>query len=121
MEKKHTPLPWAQSHREVTDRKYSTQVYSESGETIATIHWYPMPETPDGVIGTYREGNAALIVKAVNNHYTLTEQRDELLAALKGLISETERCDNPSSQGVCSDSEVMTIARKVVAKTEGAA
>lgn len=68
MEKfKGTKGKWSQSHRIIPGSKkgmYSTQVYDELGETIATLAWYPAdPIKENGVtkIGTYREANAQLI------------------------------------------------------------
>lgn len=68
---KFTPNKWLQSHRKTSDGMYSTQVYTEDGETIATLHWYPMPQRkeiidgePKLVTATYREGNAKLIASA---------------------------------------------------------
>ena len=50
---------------------YATQVYTEDGETIATLHWYQMPKIKairEGkdvlVTSTYRDSNAQLISKA---------------------------------------------------------
>ena len=75
---KHTPGKWLQSHREIPNDKdgmYATQVYTEDGETIATLEWYAMPINEDGAIGTYRAENAKLIAAA-----------PDLLEALQGLI-----------------------------------
>lgn len=63
-EAQYTPGPWSFAHRRNADGMYSTQVFCEVGETIATLSWYPMPTTPEGVTGTYREGNARLIAAA---------------------------------------------------------
>jgi len=72
--KKITPGEWFQSHRKIpNDRNgmYSTQVYCEKGETIASISWYMKPKEsaiyegkPVLITGTYREGNAKLIAAA---------------------------------------------------------
>lgn len=74
MEQKFTPGKWYQSHREIPndeDGMYATQVYTEDGETICTLSWYPMPPKqvvidgkPKIQTGTYREGNAILIANA---------------------------------------------------------
>ena len=64
---KHTPAPWFQSHREIPNDingMYATQVYTQDGETIATLSWYAMPKDETGKIGTYREANAKLIAAA---------------------------------------------------------
>jgi len=70
-EVKHTPLPW----RTV---KHPQIGYSE----IEGVDQYVVA-TFDPAENVNDEANAAFIVKAVNNHYTLTEQRDELLAVLR--------------------------------------
>lgn len=74
MKKEFTPGEWKQSHRQIPndpDGMYSTQVYTEDGETIASLAWYPKPPVSqiiDGesriVTGSYREANAKLIVVA---------------------------------------------------------
>ena len=74
MEKSFTPGKWKQSHREIPgdpDGTYSTQIYTEDGETIADLAWYPRPpikEVIGGknviVIETYRDANAKLIAAA---------------------------------------------------------
>ncbi len=76
MSNKHTPNEWLQSHRKIPNDQngmYATQIYTEDGETIATVHWYPKP--PENVIfegkkaikrGTYRDANAQLISAAPN-------------------------------------------------------
>lgn len=74
MKTKHTPGKWYQSHRQIPNDEnggYATQVYTEDGETIATLHWYPMPPQKEihngkevSVTGTYRSANARLIAAA---------------------------------------------------------
>ena len=68
---KFTPGKWNQAHREKKNGMYSTEVFSDTGETIASISWYPMP--PERIIfegkpkmktGTCRAANARLIAKA---------------------------------------------------------
>lgn len=60
-----TPASWYQSHRQIDSGGYSTQIYTEDGETIATMHWYPK-DIGNGVTGTYREGNAQFIAASRN-------------------------------------------------------
>lgn len=60
---KHTPAPWLYKHRKGSDGMYRTQVFTEDGETIATLHWYPK-NLGNGCTGTYREENARLISMA---------------------------------------------------------
>jgi hypothetical protein len=76
-EQAHTPGPWLQSHRQIPDGMYSTEVYAKDGETIATIHWYPV-KTDDGWI-TSRDGNARLIAAA-----------PDMLAALQDIVRRNE-------------------------------
>ena len=64
----HTPGPWLWSHRQCDNGKFNTQVYTEDGETICTLHWYPRNYGIDAKgmqhTGTYREANARLIAAA---------------------------------------------------------
>jgi len=79
-EVKHTPLPWKliEGHDKVFIENVDTM--PSPYHVIAQLDYYTFNnESP--------KDNAAFIVKAVNNHYTLTEQRDELLEALKSIIS----------------------------------
>lgn len=68
-----TPGPWAQSHRKQPDGMWSTDVYDQKGETIATLAWHVVPIK--GGIATDREANARLIAAA-----------PDLYEALKSLI-----------------------------------
>ena len=83
---KGTPGEWKQSHRQIpndVDGMYSTQVYTEDGETIASLAWHAKPAvTENGIkkIGSYREANAKLISAA-----------PELLKALVFLKQEYEQ------------------------------
>lgn len=93
MNKKYTPAPWFQSHRPIPhdkDGMYATQVYTEDGETIATLAWYAMPKDENGRIGTYREANAKLIAAA-----------PELLEALEYFVKchskEYMKCEIPDA------------------------
>ncbi len=81
-EEKRTPGPWAQSHRNNKRGMSATEIYDTSGETIATLAWYPV-EKGNGVTATAREANAAFICLAVNNH-------DALVEALKPLAAFAE-------------------------------
>ncbi len=87
MEQKFTPGKWLWSHRLIPndpDGMYSTQVYTEDGQTIADMAWYAMPprtviiagEQYNNAIGTYRDGNAQLIAAA-----------PELLRACQGAVA----------------------------------
>jgi hypothetical protein len=76
-EPKHTPGPWSFAHRAVDSGMARTQVFCANGETIASFAWYPMPTTPDGVTGSYRDGNARLCAAA-----------PDLLAALQNLVGD---------------------------------
>lgn len=93
----HTPGPWSQSHREGPDGMWNTQVYDDSGATIATLAWYPV-ELPNGVTTTAREANARLIAAA-----------PDLLVALKRFVNEVEM------QGHV----VVEVALAAIAKAEG--
>lgn len=100
---KHTPGPWAQSHRKQPNGGYVTQVYCEKGETIASLAWYPV-EMGDGITGTSREANARLIAAA-----------PDLLLALDDLLFAY--CD-PGNQGGDHDDKVEA-ARAAIAKARG--
>lgn len=43
----------------------------------------------------------------------------ELYEALKALVTETTRCDNPELYGVSSDDDTMVAARAALAKADG--
>ena len=103
MEQTFTPGVWQYSHRKNKKGDYSTEVYCEDGETIATLSWYPMPprnEIIEGenrsVIGTYRDGNARLISQApemydllsriIGNKVAMEHVSDEWQNAVKSLI-----------------------------------
>mgnify|MGYP003646969721 CR=1 FL=1 len=77
MKFKGTKGEWNQSHR-ITDKdgNYSTEVYCDKGETIATLSWYKNNDIK-GVTTTDREYNAKLIASA-----------PELLKALKDLVGQ---------------------------------
>jgi len=82
--------PWLQSHRELPDGMYSTQVYTEDGETVCTMHWYQKPEIK-GVIGTYREANAELIATFRNELpalLSLVEKLNEKLELAHDLLAQ---------------------------------
>jgi hypothetical protein len=73
-----TPTPWFQSHRQRADGNYATEIYDQSGETIATVSWYPV-KTIDGGTISLREVHAHNIVHCVNVH-------DELVEALEACV-----------------------------------
>jgi hypothetical protein len=58
-----SPAPWSQDHAPRKDGGYATQIFDNAGSAIAYLTWAPRPEV-DGVIGTYREANAALMAAA---------------------------------------------------------
>jgi hypothetical protein len=65
---KATPGEWAQAHRKVHNG-YSTEVFDEAGEAIATLAWHAKPPRFEGsqkIISTDRPENAEAIVVAVN-------------------------------------------------------
>ena len=79
---KWTPGEWAYAHRLDYDcMYYRTQIFTpDTGETIATVHWYPEPK-PGGVTGTYRDANAAVLTAAPRLYTELAR----LVAALEPL------------------------------------
>lgn len=93
MKTEFTPGEWKQSHRIIPNSKkgmYATQIYTEDGETIATLAWYPKPQekgTHEGkpilITRTYRDANAKLIASA-----------PELLKALQNLVDLKEIKDH---------------------------
>jgi hypothetical protein len=104
----HTPEPWKWQHREIPnneDGMWATQIFTEDGETIATLAWYPKPkewskEHQAFVKGTYRAENAMRIVECVNACKTLCDPINqipklqsanaELLEALKAAANSKE-------------------------------
>jgi len=80
-EVKHTKLPW-----KLKDTRYGMFIDCEKNYCVAS--------TTDRSDQS-NDANAAFIVKAVNNHYTLTEQRDELLAALKDCVDDMRLKETP--------------------------
>ena len=93
MEFKGTPGEWKQSHRQIPNNKdgmYDTQVYTDDGETIATIHWYSKPpiiENNVKTIGSYRKENAKLIAAAPDLLEALQLVTDELFQAIECINS----------------------------------
>ena len=95
--KDFTPNKWYQSHRRIPNDKdgiYATQIYTKDGETIATLHWYPKPKEkviikgePKICFGTYRDGNARLIVEA-----------PEMYNLLKGIIGNKVAMEHISDE-----------------------
>ncbi len=89
----HTPGPWKWFD-------YPDGRKLLSGRNRAVIH---CPDAPIGI----DEPDMNLIAAAT-----------DLLEALKALVDKTERCDNPSDEGVSSDDECMVTARAAIAKAE---
>jgi phage tail protein X len=83
MEFKGTQGEWSQSHRK-TDRdgNYSTEVYCNKGDTIATLSWYTNTEVK-GVVSTYREANAKLIAASPELLKALQLVTGELFQAIE--------------------------------------
>jgi len=108
--KDFTQGKWYQSHREIPndeDGMYATQIYTEDGETIATLSWYPKPKEKviiDGKpmisTGTYRDGNARLIVEApemysllsriIGNKVAMGHISDEWQERVKSLLERVK-------------------------------
>ena len=98
---KGTKGEWNQSHR-ITDKdgNYSTEVYCDKGQTIATLSWYPNNDIK-GVTTTDREENAKLIaaspdlLEALQNAYKCSGERnmltkpvlDEMLEAINKALN----------------------------------
>lgn len=95
---------WIQSHREIPNDEYgmhATQVYTEDGETIATLSWYPKPKVegefegrPVLITGTYREEHAILIADAGNTIQScgllpseLLKQNDDMRELLTSILN----------------------------------
>ena len=75
-----TPGPWDHAHRRQPDNMYITQVFCVgSAVPIADMKWVPRPAI-NGVIGTYREANAALIAHAPSDLRALLDEVDRLTA-----------------------------------------
>lgn len=91
-----TPRPWFQSHRCRSDGMYSTEIYDARGETIATVAWYPV-SLGEGVAGTARDANAALIVEAVNAYDALRLENERLR---KELEAEKKRAEAYREAGI---------------------
>lgn len=87
---KHTPAPWVSAHRKNDDGMYRTQVFTEDGETIATLHWY-LKDLGNGGIGTYRECNANLIAAAPELLEALEYQMEVLRMGHDDIFEPNER------------------------------
>jgi hypothetical protein len=115
MKKQFTPGEWKQSHRQIpndADGMYSTQVYTENGETIASLAWYAKPpviENGKKVIGSYRKENAKLISAAPN--------------MLEALIAITDNIDKWLETDIPADKEtskkLYDDAKKAIKKAIG--
>ena len=108
--KDFTQGKWCQSHRPIPndeDGMYATQIYTEDGETIATLHWYPKPKENiivDGKsmisTGTYRDGNARLMVESpemynllsriIGNKVAMEHVSDDWQNAVKSLLERVD-------------------------------
>ena len=119
MKKQFTPGEWKQSHRKMPNSKdgmYSTQVYTEDGETICSLAWYPKPKEKgihEGkevmITGTYREANAQLISASTN--------------MLEALIAITNNIDKWLETDIAADKEtskkLYDDAKKAIKKAIG--
>ena len=96
----HTPGPWDRGPY-VGDNIHviTTTEHPWVGRIVAKV---PALNIVDG------EANARLIAAA-----------PDLLAAIKALMAEVERRDNPSDEGCSSDCDQMDAAKAAVAKAEG--
>lgn len=90
---KHSPLPWSQSHRERKDGIYATEVYDNSGETIAVLSWYQV-DMGNGNISTNREENAKFIVHACNNNARLKKENEMMNQHINYLIAQRRELAN---------------------------
>lgn len=82
--REHSPLPWYF----VDEPRY--EIYAHDKGLVCNFDVSPYME--DHEVETCR-ADAELIIQAVNQHATLTEQRDLLVAALCALL-ECSRCTN---------------------------
>lgn len=135
LQSKATPGPWDQSHRRLKTGMYSTQVYTDDGETVCTMHWYEMPAI-NGVIGTYREPNAQFVAACGSFDFPalaaeiaqykadigkLVIERETLRAALKeiamqNMVSEceTDEYDEPTGDFEVGYDSIILLARRAL-------
>ena len=107
---KHTPGVWGTAHRKNADGMFSTEVFCEKGETIATLAWYPKDEG-SGVTSTYREANARRIVQCVNNFDSLVEA----LHKIEAKAAPGQSVDIHAATDLLCD--VWNVARAAIART----
>jgi hypothetical protein len=123
MTNKHTALPWVA----VTDFDgrhghfpiMADWSYNDDDEPhhpkIASVS-----STRMGVPADIAKANADFIVRAVNSHYALTEQRDELLAALKSIVKNSPFTPVPFGLRAEISFEQIKAAQAAIAKAEAA-
>ena len=106
---KHTPGPWKQAHRQGADGMYRTEVFSEEHGGIATCDWTPK-HCGNGVTGTYREGNAALIA-AAPDLLAVVEKLNEAINCGEGRISGEGKAWNLFTQTIVLTAKALVKAR----------
>ena len=89
---KGTKGEWNQSHR-ISDKdgNYSTEVYCDKGDTIATLSWYPNNDI-EGIIRTDREHNAKIIASSPELLEALQKAKKNIEDAYKILESKSFLC-----------------------------
>lgn len=122
----HTPLPFSQGITLLTKTtgnwtalQVSQNDYEEHRRVFSGFTGADEGRSRQLVAECRSPEDAAFIVRACNSHYDLTEQRDELLAALKGMLSirGTWQKDLPGAE----ISKWPKKAAAAIAKAEGGA